>query len=171
VNIFPTSNSPWASAEALDDKRLVRQASEAVIILSTACAVLDLPAPYGVHQPEHGLIQWLAADPRQWLWGWHYALACNLLYTKTYGRRCVSEQYLDAMIADHRVRFGRMEWCKRDKPPAFTFHNAASNQALGLDFRDVPDTLEAYRLYLSARWLLDKRPPVWTGRPMPGWRV
>ena len=168
MNIFPTDRSAFASAKALDDKRLVRQASETVVLLGNVLALCDLPsAGYKPHrQPGHGLVQWLG-NPVNWSWAADYAYACNLLYRELYGRECVCEAKLREM------RASAIKADRRYMLPATPteFFNGASNKALGLSFRHMPDPIEAYRCYLRARWAGDKRAPVWSGRPEPEWRT
>lgn len=164
MNLFPTERSPFACAIALDDKRVVRQASEAIIILSTAAHVLGKTTHYAPHQPEHDLIKWLTACEANYAWGYNYALACNLEYQNRYKHECLSFKYLRP-LHDAHPPVG-----KRLLPPRpELFFNCASNKALGICFRHIVDPLAAYRLYLIERWQRDKRPPTWTGRERPLW--
>ena len=167
MNIFPTDRSAFASAMALDDKRVVRQASEAVIILSTAVHSICGVSPYKPHQPQHKLIRWMCAAPENLLWSYNYALGCNLEYTGRYKRECVSYPLLLTMAPAVQDFFEGAAMCT-DQCAGFA--NCASNKALSLDFTGTADTIVAYRDYLRARWERDTRPPTWTGREAPTWR-
>ena len=170
MNIFPTDRSGFASAKALDDKRVVRQASEVVVLLGAVAALDGIPSPYKPsHQPGHDLVRWLR-EPEHWRWTYDYALACNLLYSQLYGRECacLAKLYeLKKAYAAARPVEGNHLLPAR---PA-TFANCASSKEQGLSFRHVADVHDAYRQYLNARWASDKRAPVWTGRDPPAWRV
>jgi hypothetical protein len=42
----------------------------------------------------------------------------------------------------------------------------AANANLGISYKSVTDTHEAYRLYLADRFKTDKRAPTWHRQPM-----
>jgi len=170
MNIFPTERSAFKAAAALDDKRLVRQASEAVIMLGGVLPLLDLPSPYKVtRQPRHKINQWLLESSDNFRWAVEYAYACNVLYRQAYGRTCVCAAPL-LEIRKTYIRHIAGSGAFMAPPRPATFCNAASNKARGLDFSAVVDTRDAYRQYLNARWRLDKRLPTWTGRETPKWK-
>lgn len=171
MNIFPTDRSAYRSAMALDDKRIVRQASEVVVILGAVAALQGIPSPYKEHhQPAHKLIRWLL-DPEAWRWTAEYAHACNLLYRDIYGKECVCLPKLRDLRGEHMRHHGYGTKRVILPPHPEVFANCASNRSLGLDFTHVLDVHAAYRLYLRARWAGDKRPPVWSKRTPPIWRV
>ena len=162
MNLFPTDPCPFKSAQALDDKRLVRQASEAVLILSTAAHVLGVETYYKPHQPEHELVQWLASSGYAFSWGYCYATNCGTLYKRRYGRECKSQYHLRALLP---LLYRKSPW-NHDPHP---FFNCARHQGLGLDFTHLPPH-EAYQAYLNARWQdHDKRAPVWSAGVRPAW--
>lgn len=170
MNLFPTDRGAFASAMALDDKRVVRQASEVVVILGSVNALLGIGSPYkATHQPNHKIIKWLL-DPVNWGWTYNYALACNLLYRDIYKRECICHEKLRDMRLPHMHHFelDHLTHLAEARPSAFC--NAASNKKLGLDFTSMLNTQEAYKAYLRARWERDTRPPTWTGREAPAWR-
>lgn len=174
MNIFPTHPDAFDSALALDDKRLVRQASEVVVLLGNVAALQGIPSPYKPHPtPNHPLVKWLLEDPHNWRWTASYAHACNLLYRDTYGRECVCLSKLRDLRAAHtahyRAQHGDARWMGEARP--IVFCNAASNKALRLDFTHVEDVHDAYRQYLNARWAGDKRAAVWSKRSPPIWRT
>jgi hypothetical protein len=173
MNIFPTSNSAAASAAALDDKRLVRQASEVPIMLCSVNALDGIPSPYKAnHQPGHKLVVWLRAEPVNWVWTYVYAAECMALYRARYRRDIACTAALGEALAQRLIYFEARGWSlpkvflPADVPNPFC--NAASNKSLGLDFTRVQDVHSAYRQYLLARWALAKTPPTWRDGP-PAW--
>lgn len=172
MNIFPTHADPFKAAQALDDKRIVRQASEVVIMLGGVLPLLDLPSPYkATRQPGHKLNKWLLASADNFRWAAEYAYACNLLYRKIYGKTCVCAAELLKIretFTRHAGRQGVVGNMLQPPRPA-EFCNAARHRAMGLDFTGIPDVLEAYRQYLNARWTTDARAPTWQGRERPRW--
>lgn len=157
MNIFPTDPCPHTSAMALDDKRVVRQASEVVLMLAGAQALLGESSFYKPFQPAHPLMHWLL-KPRNWWWASEYARSCNVLYTTIYGRVCVCWETLE-----------QMRKLRHELPTPTKFCNMASNRSLGLCFKHVEDPHEAYRKYLQARWDRDRFMPVWSDRLPPVW--
>lgn len=49
------------------------------------------------------------------------------------------------------------------------FANCARSVSLGLDFTDLDDVCQAYKLYHIQRWRTDKRPPQWRTGHRPSW--
>lgn len=176
MNIFPTHRDPFKAAEALDDKRIVRQASEVVIMLGGVMPLMGMASPYAVtRQPGHKLNKWLLAETDNFRWTMEYAYACNVLYRQIYGRANACTEPLLAIRRTFIQEASRASWPVSPggmiaPPKPATFCNAASNKKLGLDFTSAPDTIKAYRAYLVARWGLDRRAPTWTGRQPPLWR-
>lgn len=173
MNIFPTHADPFKAAKALDDKRIVRQASEVVIMLGGVLPLLDLPSPYKVtRQPGHKLNKWLLASSDNFRWTAEYAYACNLIYREVYGKTCVCAAELLKIRETFTRGAGRagVPGGMLLPPKPTEFCNAARHKAMGLDFTHMPDPVAAYQAYLRARWERDTRPPTWTGRKAPSWR-
>lgn len=42
------------------------------------------------------------------------------------------------------------------------FVNCAARNNMGISYKHIEDTCEAYKMYLKHRWELDKKEPVWT---------
>lgn len=169
MNIFPSSDSAFESARALDDKRIVRQASEVVVLLGNVGALIGFPSPYKPHpQPANELVKWLLV-PENWRWTAEYAHACNLIYRDTYGRECVCLPKLRRLRSAHihHYRYHENKFLLAARPSSFP--NLASNASLGLNFRHITNPHEAYRQYLNARWASDKLQPTWRGRTPPEW--
>jgi hypothetical protein len=47
------------------------------------------------------------------------------------------------------------------------FKNCAARKDMGIDYKNIEDTYEAYKMYLIDRWARDKLVPKWTNRVRP----
>lgn len=137
-------------------------------MLGGVLPLLDLPSPYKVtRQPGHKLNKWLLASSDNFRWAAEYAYACNVIYRQVYGKTCVC---VEPLLEIRRTYIERARTGNMLAPPKPTeFCNAARHKTMGLDFTGIPDTSEAYRQYLNARWARDAKAPTWQGRERPRW--
>jgi hypothetical protein len=152
MQLFIVSRNPEACAQYLDNARVVKIATEAAQMLSTAIrerdnALADKFGLYKAFNPNHPVVTWVRTSRENWEW---------------------ARQYQQALCHEYRVRFGRHH--KTEKmfndgaakqlsvvmPPNGLTRpaNAARNTSLGLDFTHLP-VCRAYREYLNARWLME----------------
>lgn len=158
MNVFATYDSPWACAEALDDKRVVKMTLETTQLLCTALHAYGKKVPYKPTHLKHPITLWALQEPSMaWLIQHGYALCHE--YTHRYGKQHACQKVLER-IERHVPR------CRITRH----FVNAARHRSLELDFTHLP-VHEAYRAYLSARWISDKRKPIWTNREPPEWYI
>jgi len=182
VNIFCTDPDPVVSAEALDDKRVMKMIVEGAQMLSTALHRLrpdgwealnsglrSLPWDSPLHQqvykpvfPNHPCNLWVRASSGNWDWLMSHTVSLCSLYRRTYGREHLCTYTLQELWNESRIE----DFPKRDRTP---FPNCARNLSRNLDFSYLSDTHEAYRFYLRARWQQDVRPPTWRDRRLPEW--
>ena len=157
MNIFVTDTDPCLSAIALDDKRIGKMALESAQLLSTVLRRHGIDAPY--KPVDHPLVDWADADPLALFWLWsHYEGLLNeweYRYEKEHGAKVI-------LPLKHKLRLPPGDYTRLP-----VFYNNAKRKSLNLDYTSVPDTIEAYRLYLRARWALAH--PVWTARGKPSW--
>lgn len=178
MNIFATDECPYASAQALDDKRINKMLTESVQMLSTATYIMNRPrwdelqswnedAPHDggkyVFKPTHAnhpCNVWVRASMDNFLWLHRYAAILHILFQEKSQKKhrsafCLSWIEGTALKLPY---IGRTPFC-----------NAARNSDLGFDFAHITPTTEAYRLYLNARWPHDKLAPTWKERKRPDW--
>jgi hypothetical protein len=161
MNIFATSPDPYECAANLDDKRVVKMCLETAQLISTAAEsffpfieIFDAPLlkPAFVNHP---CSVWTRSSLVHFKWlSRHGEALCNV-YQNVYGR-----QHKCAEL------FSYFSW-PMDTPQPEYFANCAANASLGVSFKHIPDTHEAYRMYLTSRWRTDKRRPTWQKRTWP----
>lgn len=175
MNLFVTSASQIKCTVALDDKRIGKLLMEANQMLSLA-----------VKFPSNTLFEDLDND--------HFGIGkvchgsaymnhpVSLWVRKTRGNFDWTSLYAHSLAAEYFYRFGKkhassdrtlyiQKFADRVNPGQLTpFVNCAANFSLGLDFKHIEDTTEAYQRYLEERWKTDKREPVWTRRKRPVWK-
>lgn len=175
MNIFATSVSPYASAIALDDKRVVKMIAESTQMLCTAARNngYDVSGPLSTHI-HHPCTVWAGETSGNFRWllthlsELHSEKLRRWPNNKPHAWLPVFDQLSEVLVCMET------ETPRRRQP----FVNCARNETLGLDFTDVEDVHEAYRRYLNARWDLarqracDERgyqQPRWTNREKPEW--
>lgn len=167
MNIFAVDEDPNRCAQALDDKRLRKMQLETAQLLCTELTRRGAAMPYKATHARHPVTLWLQADDALlWTLGYFRALDAEnrLRFDKPHG---AFTRTIDAIDAATR------ELSDAGRRPAgdeIAFENCAANASLGLDFRHVRPTVEAYRQYLRARWDQAAAEPIWTRRGPPPWR-
>ena len=162
MQLFVTSECPIESARALDDARVVNQCRETAQLICTALLDFGVSVPYRPTHPHHPVTKWVASDHD------HLGWAVDHL-------RALRDEHLHRFpgSAEHRsaalvlpVACDFLDRSMTGMPDLF--QNSARNDDLGLDFTHLP-VFDAYRAYLSARWLTASRAPRWTRRVAPSW--
>ena len=151
MNIFFSSLDPVACARFLDNKRAVKMPLETAQMLSTAVRSTGLEVGYKATHANHPSNVWARASKQNFLWLCEHGLALCAEYTRRYGKVHKSEAIIKDMI-QHADRF--------ESVGLTTLPNCAANKEQGLDFKSEPCIHTAYRKYLSARFLNDKKPAV-----------
>jgi len=157
MNLFVTHTDPLIAARDLDDKRVIKIALEATQILSAVLDERGVTGFYRVTHRRHPVTLWAGRRASHARWTLRYGLALCDVYTSWTGRTHACQPVLRAMRRHFRSPLEPLE-----------FQNSARGH--GFDFSHLPIT-NAYRAYLLARWPTDKREPIWTGRPVPGWAL
>lgn len=160
MNIFATSSDPKQSAIWLDDKRLNKMVTESAQIICTVLAGDGVKRlPFKPTHEHHPIVKWADNTPQNlyWLSQHHVFLYGEWLYRFEKSHASGLKPEILSEIAPA-------------KPPK-TFQNSAKNDSRMLDFTWCDDVHLAYRMYLTARWINDSRPPRWTKRREPDWRM
>lgn len=157
MNIFVTSPSPVLSAQALDDKRLVKMCLETAQILCS-CPWPQRPEVYKPTHENHPVVKWAGATGENYKWTEQHFVALCAEYNKRYSK---IHGCMDKLVTE----LGPDAWGDNAKPDGFC--NAAANQGLKADFRRIPDVFKAYSAYLLFRWCTDKTEPTWNKQKVP----
>lgn len=154
MNIFATDSCPVRSAKYLDDKRVVKMCLETAQILSAALHRHGVKTTYRPTHVKHPVVLWAGNSFENYMWTFEHLLALLAEYEERYGRIHKCAELLEELF----------EGAANLPSSGFEPHrNCARNTAKGIDYGDVEDVYEAYRLYLSDRWEEDKRAPTWYG--------
>lgn len=158
MNIFAVSNDPVECAQALDNRRLVKMVLETAQILCTAIpSISSIQAPYRATHRHHPVVIWAAQSNANTSFTVRLFYALCDEYTHRYGKthKCytVCNDYFQLIQLT------------TDQPKSFV--NCCS--ARGLDYKHIPDTHEAYRQYLAAKWTQLDPNPQWSNRGKPVW--
>lgn len=159
MNIFVSNSCPFESARFLDDKRVVKMVLESAQMLSTAIHCVGGYGPYKKTHVNHPCSVWArrSAENYHWLLS-HFKALCNE-YTRRYGKTHKCEQYLELFWKGMSIM---------PQGGLTPFANCAANESIGVSFKDVKDVPSAYKRYLYARWINDKREPTWYGQKLLG---
>lgn len=163
MNIFIPEKDAAACAEALDDKRLIKQILECAQLLATAQHIALQNAkntqfsptiPYKPTHINHPITQWVAKSRKNYIWTVEYMLACGQEYTYRFGKthKCIGEYTKAAW-------YGGFYIPDTDGTP---FINCTI-------FKDCTDIHTAYKAALILKWDNDKFPPKWTKRSRPNY--
>ena len=156
MNIFVSFPCPQRSARYLDDQRVVKMILESCQMLSTVTHIIGHWQP-GFPKPTHVLhpcLLWVAEARENWEWLVEHAHALDGERLRRMGST-KPHKTLTLMTKRNVTALARF------LPAGSTPHvNCARNRDLGLDFTNVPNVHLAYRKYLRARWLLQKRRPI-----------
>lgn len=163
MNIFVTSNCPKLSAQALDNKRVVKMVLETAQLLSTAIFINSDITYDNIYKPthlKHPCTIWAAETIGNWDWLLQHFIALCEEYSFRYHKQYSSEKILPYLLK-YRTSIKR---------GAITpFINCTRSEALSIDLRHMQDTYLAYKQYLIAKWHHDKSPPKWINRDPPLW--
>lgn len=172
MNILLYSSSPQECARALDDARLRKLQVETAQMLSTAVHAsgidkwrhLVMKPAY----PHHPVTKFVSSSVEAFCWT--EILFREMVDESVYrfGKSFIGSIELQKVFKSARCALLYGGAVSGFEGKGLNFVNCARNKELGLDFTDLP-VHDAYRLYSNMRWLLDKKPPVWTGREAPYW--
>lgn len=153
MNIFVTSSCPIESAKYLDNKRKVKMALESTQMLTTALNVNGIKTSYKTAHLNHPCTIWTRQSRQNWRWLYDHAVALCNEYKRIYNKEHACMTVLK--------QINGLESCLPDVGLT-PFANCARSKEKGLDYTTEQDVYLAYRLYLKARWDLDKRKPEWS---------
>jgi hypothetical protein len=156
MNIFVSSFNAKESAQALDDKRLIKMILETAQILSTNINLAGLRVgPYKTTHQKHPSVIFCRTSHDNYLWLLaHFVHLCNE-YEKRFHRVHKCQQHTQ-LFYDSSTDLAY------SKEGLTTFPNCTT-------FKDIKETTRAYRLYLNEKWKRDKRIPKWTNSKAPEW--
>ena len=165
MNIFVTDLCPILSAKALDNKRLVKMILESAQLLSAAIYLNSDETVYpDIYKPthlKHPCTIWASENRSNWLWLYDHFMALCAEYTFRYGKEHKSQSLSAALL--------KYSTCLPDAKDKTPFANCTKSDDLKCNFKNHPDTLEAYQQYLCVKWNNDKFKPKWTNREAPQW--
>lgn len=155
MNLFASDPCPCLSAQALDDKRVVKMALETAQLLSTAVHHGMVFASDEVYRPayaNHPVAIWVRSHPDALLW---------------------SYQHLHWLCVEYHFRFKRQHACERVlqalvMPPGSLYKRVTPDFCNCTPYPELP-VHGAYRHTLRLKWANDKRPPTWRVRGAPLW--
>lgn len=152
MNIFVTSDNPVDCAEFLDNKRVIKMATETAQLLSTALNLAGGKGCYKTTHPNHPCSVWARETQTNWLWLFIHGLALCYEYTRRYDKEHKCQQLISDMFSQVSIL-----------PPGdlTPFVNCTTNKEHKIDYRHISDVHMAYQLYLNDRWDTDKREPTW----------
>jgi hypothetical protein len=153
MNIFVTSDDPWACARALDNVRLNKMGTETIQLLSTAIQVRWRKALFpGIWKPthvNHPCALWVRQSRANYAWLHEHGVALMDEFMVRYGRERPVAPLLDKLKI--RGKGCPLDWANCSR------------------FKEIP-VFEAYRETLRCKWNEDKRDPQWGSRGAPPWR-
>ena len=165
MNIFLTATSPILAAQALDDRRVNNQVRETAQLLSTALrsfGIDDWRLLKSTHV-SHPVTKWVMLTRGNFDWTLQHFDALGREKSVRYPDNPPHKNWAELMdvFLDYlpQVPEGKL----------LPFVNCAARADMDLDFKHISDPVQAYRLYLSARWQRDSIPPAWTNRGAPFW--
>lgn len=163
MNIFTTYRSPQESAQALDDKRVIKMALESTQILSTAVYLNTNKIYENIYKPthtKHPCVIWAANTRQNWLWLHEHAVALCSEYSYRYGKshKCIK-------VLNHLKQY--TQFIPEGKLEEFPNCTRALNY--NIDYTREADVNKAYRKYLAAKWSHVDKNPCWTKRSKPQW--
>ncbi|WP_341794884.1 pyrimidine dimer DNA glycosylase/endonuclease V [Rickettsia endosymbiont of Rhinocyllus conicus] len=163
MNIFVTDISPIVSAQALDDKRVVKMILESAQLLSSAIFINSQSIYNDIYKPthlKHPCTIWTSVNIANWNWLFKHLEALCLEYKFRFNKLHKTEILLSTLPKyNYYLPNGTIT----------TFINYTRSKILNLDFTSVSNVCIAYQKYLSAKWYHDKIKPRWSKRNMPYW--
>lgn len=160
VNIFITDEDPRISAVNLDDKRVIKMVLESAQMLCTALHENNAShlAQYKSTHKNHPSNIWCRTTHFNYAWLlMHFKALCDE-YTFRTGKTHKSSLLYDDL-------YKGLQFIPKGKLTPYA--NCAARQDMGISYKHLTNTCEAYRLYLTDRWASDKLTPKWTNRSRP----
>lgn len=142
LNIFATSQCPKKSAEALDDKRVIKMALESTQLLCSALHSIGQDAPYKKTHENHPCTIWARSSRQNAYWLFDHGIAL----CKEYTRRFNKEHKCHDILRSIKDKLSMLPDTGFTDPP-----NCAKRADLGIDCTNIPDVYHAYNVYLLER--------------------
>jgi hypothetical protein len=160
MNIFATTICPIASAQALDDKRVVKMILETAQLLCTTVDHFNYTFS-GIYKPthkNHPCTVWARTSPHNYIWLAVHGVALCDEYSFRYGKQHKSRDVIEVCT--------EMGW---ELEPHFPLA-AQTEFANCTPYKSMDDVCAAYRFYMLDKWIeTDIRYPTWTRRGPPKW--
>ena len=115
---------------------------------------------------NHPCTLWVRESARNFGWLYFHAIALADEFYFRFGKTHASSLRTENIWKLYRDLCPEQELLHAKSTP---FANCAANNSLGISFKHLSDTHEAYRLYLKERFKNDLRKPKWTNRVPPHW--
>lgn len=155
MNIFVTDPNWTKSAEALDDKRLVKMVLETAQIISTVAHKYGVQGEwYKPTHANHPCVVWAGECTPNFTWLILHGNALGAEYTKRFNKVHKSHDIISLAIKSD------LAFCLPDKLQT-PFANCTN-------YKHLP-VIEAYRNHLADKWAADAKPPKWTSSNPPTW--
>jgi len=159
MNIFASDPCPIKSANYLDNVRVNKMILETAQILSTVLRLkgIDDARLYKSTHRNHPSIIWCGSSLGNFKWlVEHFRALGQVKLARTGKGHATYDRFLQGDLFMDLVSLtgltGRL----------MPFSNNAANSTFGVSYKHIPDTTEAYKLYLMDRWEMDKREPKWS---------
>lgn len=153
MNIFVTSPDPYACAQYLDDKRVVKMVLETAQLLATAINENGGKASYKSTHINHPCTVWARDCRANYVWLLHHFDALCMEYYKRFGKVHKCSEYKQEFIAGTLNIKPNQDEIRTDFPNCTTYKHLSGD-----------DVYQAYQLYLNDKWKNDKRKPRWHGQ-------
>ena len=163
MNIFALSECPEQSALWLDDIRKNKMILESAQMLSTAIRWLDpdttLPV-YKLAYINHPCSKWARRSRGNFKW-----LLSHMFHLFSQRDR----PHSSARLLEHLDYYSHNGYFPNEDLTPFA--NCARNLERGVDYSDVDDVHQAYRMYMNDRWKEKKITLTWRWGEEPDWRL
>ena len=159
MNIVATSICPIESAQALDDKRVVKMVLETAQLLCTTVSFYNYTFS-GIYRPthtNHPCAIWARESVQNYRWLCVHGVALADEYAYRYDKQHKSRSIIEICI--------EMEWELEPHLPT-DGHTMFANCT---PLKHIENVVQAYRIYMADKWATDKRHPHWTRRGPPRW--
>lgn len=155
MNIIITSPCPIECAEAIDDVRSNKFILETAQMLCTALWLNGHKATYKPTHKRHPQTIWCSLNRANYRWALRHFIALLKRFRRDRGKDHASIKLLA------ELKYGASMMPLGEQTP---FVNCAANEKLGLSFKHLTNTFDAYKIYMSHRWEIDElkgRTPTW----------
>tara|TARA_R110002050_G_scaffold67139_1_gene145463 strand:- start:4240 stop:4731 length:492 start_codon:yes stop_codon:yes gene_type:complete len=163
MNIFAFDRCPMQSASWLDDIRKNKMILESAQMLSTAVRMLDPDTNLSVYKLayiNHPCSKWARASRDNFKWLLSHM---SWLYNQKSG------SHASARLIPELQQYAENGYFSRDELTPFA--NCARNLERGVDYSNVDDVHQAYRLYMNDRWRERNITLTWRWGKEPEWRA